>query len=104
MADAQPADTSLRNIILNEPQAITVGLMEKHLRIYWDCEKEGEQGLLALQGKLETFTAFAIAAFFFFLFLELQYFIAVPFEVAFVFIYLFHIYDIVMSSRRYHKQ
>lgn len=71
------------------------------MRIYWDCEPEGEYGLLLLQGKIETFTAFAMAAFFFFLFLELQFFIAVPFEVAFIFLYGFHIYNIIISSKRY---
>jgi hypothetical protein len=100
MAEAASVESSTRN--LQPPEnTMRIGLMEKHLRMYWDVEPEGEQALLGLQSKLEVFTGFAIAAFFFFLFLELQYFISVPFEVSFVFLYLFHIYDTAIFARRY---
>ena len=100
MAEGPSMESSTRN--LQPPEnSIRIGLMEKHMRLYWDIEPEGEQALLGLQSKLEVFTGFAIAAFFFFLFLELQYFISVPFEISFVFLYLYHTYDITIFTRRY---
>ena len=102
MAELPPSlESTIRTLQPAETPPIQIGLMEKHLRIYWDCEKEGEYGLLMLQSKVETFTAFSIAAFFFFLFLELQFFFSTPFEVAFLFLFSFHIYDIVISNKRY---